>query len=128
MFLHPAPVYFFKSFKSVVQTNFLCDKISNMLSVSLQNKIKTLLSDTLGSSITSLQFIPITGGSINQTFKLTTNTNHHFFCKINSATKFPQLFQKEKNGLELLAAQKIIRIPQVFGLLEAENLQVLILE
>lgn len=99
-----------------------------MLSASLYNNIKNFLSDKLGSAITSLEFIPVGGGSINQTFKLTTNTKHHFFCKINSSTEFPLLFQKEKNGLELLGAQKIIRVPEVLGLLEVENQQVLVLE
>lgn len=70
---------------------------------------------------------PVGGGSINDTFRI------HFadqilFCKVNSATKFPHLFLKEKKGLEILAQQSIINTPAVVDLFEANSNQFLLLQ
>jgi fructosamine-3-kinase len=51
-----------------------------------------------------------------------------FFLKVNSATKFPKLFQKEKKGLEFLNSQKILRVPSVIVCNEIDNYQILVLE
>jgi fructosamine-3-kinase len=51
-----------------------------------------------------------------------------FLCKINSQTAYPKLFENEKRGLEMLARQKIIRVPQAIACEESGELQVLILE
>lgn len=54
----------------------------------------------------------LTGGDINDAFRLKT-TSGDFALKVNSARKFPNLFQKEANGLALLAATETFKIPQV---------------
>jgi protein-ribulosamine 3-kinase len=98
--------------------------VSNVIRLSIQN----ILSQKLNTKISSIQFVPVGGGSINETYKIIINANLFFFCKINSAKKFPSLFIKEKNGLELLAKQKIIRIPEIIICTEFDNYQILILE
>lgn len=67
------------------------------------------------------------GGSINETYRVKSG-EETYFCKVNSATKFPQLFRKEKAGLKLIAGQGIIRTPRVLELFEKDEKQLLVLE
>lgn len=76
---------------------------------------------------TEIQFGPVGGGCINETYQLSFG-NDRCFCKINSATKFPQLFEREANGLKLIAKQKRIKVPEVIDCFEADGQQVLLLE
>lgn len=82
----------------------------------------------LGGPVNQLEMTPVGGGSINQAFRLLVNGREPFFCKLNDARRFPGLFEKEKNGLELLAAQDIIRIPRVLLCQTLEDKQALVLE
>ncbi len=66
------------------------------------------------------------GDSINQCFRLEAG-DEHFFCKINSASKFPQLFLKEKKGLEALALPPL-RTPGIIDQGEEGDWQFLVLE
>lgn len=66
------------------------------------------------------------GGSINNAYRLEVAGNA-VFCKTNSATKFPHLFLREKEGLQLLA-QAGIKTPAVIGCFEEDDKQVLLLE
>ncbi|HUC80303.1 MAG TPA: fructosamine kinase family protein [Flavisolibacter sp.] len=74
-----------------------------------------------------INFSAVGGGSINNTYCISFGSQS-VFCKINSATKFPQLFAKEKSGLELIQKQGIIKTPCVIDHFEHENQQVLLLE
>lgn len=67
------------------------------------------------------------GGCINETYKIVLSSEQ-LFCKINSVAEFPGLFVKEKNGLELIARQKIIKTPKVVDCFEAGSQQILLLE
>ena len=99
-----------------------------MIVQSLQEHIKLLLADHIGSKISSIKFIPVGGGSINNSYQIITNTSEIFFCKINDALRYPSMFKKEKNGLELLLAQHVIRVPVVICVDEAHAHQILIME
>ena len=99
-----------------------------MISVSLQNRTKAFLAEDVGLSVSSLDFSSVGGGSINETYQVLVNKKEKFFCKINSASQFPQMFQKEKSGLELLATKKVIRVPAVIGHFIETDQQVLLLE
>ncbi len=90
--------------------------------------LETLISSELNIAIQSLTYSPVSGGSINQAYQLIINQKEKFFCKINSISKFPLLFEKEKNGLELLASQHILRTPAVIVHDTYEDRQVLVLE
>jgi fructosamine-3-kinase len=70
---------------------------------------------------------PVGGGSINNTFRIQFG-DAFFFCKENSATKFPHLFQKEKKGLSLIRYHHKIKTPAVIHCFEAEGHQFLLLE
>jgi protein-ribulosamine 3-kinase len=98
-----------------------------MISSSVQSYVQQWLKDTVGAGPVSLRFTPVGGGSINETYRIIAG-ERSFFCKINSNKKFPSLFTCEQKGLELLAQQNVIRIPQVAVCGHAANEQLLILE
>jgi len=78
-------------------------------------------------SIDRATFNRVEGGSINDTFKI---ESHQFnlLCKLNSAKKFPGLFEKEKNGLEFLRSTNTLRVPGIVWCGLFEDNQILILE
>ncbi|MDQ3683247.1 MAG: fructosamine kinase family protein [Bacteroidota bacterium] len=90
-------------------------------SIAVQNTLKQKL------SASTLVFQAIAGGSINQTYQLTAG-DIDFFCKINSATKFPQLFLKESHGLEAIRKTKAIKVPAVIDCFQIADEQVLLIE
>lgn len=95
---------------------------------SIQKYLNQFFPEAFPSKKGSLQFQSIGGGCINQTYGVKFNGNRQFFLKVNSVTSYPGLFQKEKNGLEFIAAQKIIRVPSVILFSEIDNYQMLLLE
>ncbi|MGC4036463.1 MAG: fructosamine kinase family protein [Chitinophagaceae bacterium] len=86
------------------------------------------MSEKVQSKLNSLQVLPVGGGSINECYRLTIDDNRSFFLKLNIAKKFPGLFEKETNGLNFLASQKIIKCPEVFFISTINDQQLLILE
>jgi len=92
----------------------------------LNTAIRQILQEQF-SGTGDLVFYPVSGGSINEAFRLVWGEKT-VFCKINSASKFPQLFSKEAAGLRLLAGQRIIHTPTVIDCFEAEDYQVLLLD
>jgi protein-ribulosamine 3-kinase len=95
-------------------------------------QIKDILQDRiyrhLGRLATITALTPVSGGSINETYRLETDIGMHYFLKLNSSKKFPGLFEKEKNGLEFLAAQNCIQTPSVLFYETNDNCQLLLLE
>src|SRR5439155_8382604 len=67
------------------------------------------------------------GGSINETYRISFN-DKNLFCKINSSSTFPQLFQKEKEGLETIAKTGFIKTPLSLDCFEEGDKQFLLLE
>ena len=96
--------------------------LSTALQAAIQQKLKAHF-----SFAEKINFSPVSGGSINNTYCISFGSQF-VFCKINSATKFPQLLAKEKSGLELIQKQNIIKTPSVIDHFEFENQQVLLLE
>jgi fructosamine-3-kinase len=97
-----------------------------MLITELANFIAELLVPG-GHFSNKVKFQPIGGGSINQTYRIDLQ-NNSYFCKINSATKFPQLFEKECQGLQLIKKQSVIKVPEIIHCFQSFDQQVLILE
>jgi fructosamine-3-kinase len=97
-----------------------------MLITQLANFIQELLVPG-GHLSNKVKFQPIGGGSINQTYRIDLQ-NNSYFCKINSATKFPQLFEKECQGLQLIKKQAVIKVPEIIHCFQSFDQQVLILE
>ncbi|MGB0176583.1 MAG: fructosamine kinase family protein [Owenweeksia sp.] len=70
---------------------------------------------------------PLSGGDINEACRLTTNQGS-LFLKRNSARQFPGMFEKEAEGLKLLAAPGVIRTPEVIWFGEVNDEALLVLE
>lgn len=87
--------------------------------------IEQTLSERLSAKPLTLH--PVGGGSINNCYRITAGSKS-FFCKVNSASIFPQLFQKEEAGLQTLAATGAIKTPAVVDCFESEGQQILLLE
>ena len=74
-----------------------------------------------------LSFHPVSGGSINQAFQIKTN-HGNFFLKYKDASRFPQMFQKEAKGLELLRNSGTVNVPEVLLAAEAGKHSFLLME
>lgn len=99
-----------------------------MLPQHLYNHLLEVLSLHLGQKVNTFFAESIGGGSINQTYRLQLPGNDSFFCKINSASRFPHLFLKEKRGLQVLAETGQIKVPKVVAYTAFDDNQVLLLE
>lgn len=109
-------------------TQYRLAKPASMIPSALQETIKGFIAKHAGITISNISFSSVGGGSINQTSRITINKKENFFCKINSASKFPLMFEKERRGLELLDDKEVIRVPQVIGTFIDADYQVLLLE
>jgi protein-ribulosamine 3-kinase len=90
-------------------------------------ELKGILAKRLSVGVASIELRRVGGGCINDCYRVKSEKTA-FFCKANSATKFPQLLLKEKNGLELLKKQSVIGVPAVIDFFEEAGMQFLILE
>jgi len=87
------------------------------------------LVDRIGEkhSLNIQSFKPLTGGDINEVYKLECK-DQNLVLKLNSASKFPGMFEAEKKGLELLATPGVIQIPKVFETAILDDYSYLLLE
>ncbi|MFI2741099.1 fructosamine kinase family protein [Zhouia sp. PK063] len=74
------------------------------------------------------QIAPLSGGDINQVFKITTTDGLHFVIKLNSAKVFHRMFAAEAIGLKTLAKTQAFKTPKVISHGEFANQSYLILE
>lgn len=70
------------------------------------------LSATLKSTITINKVDKVSGGSVNESYKLTTK-DYLFFIKVNNEKTFPGLFEAEQKGLQALRNNSSFHIPKV---------------
>lgn len=90
--------------------------------------LQNSLAKKLNQPINLIDFIPTGGGSINKTYHLKINKRENFFLKLNSTAAFPDLFEKEKSGLQFLQQQNCIRIPSIILYEKNDKYQLLLLE
>lgn len=69
----------------------------------------------------------LAGGSINEVYLLNTSEGKKLL-KVNSAEKFPEMFEAEKLGLQILKATHSVDIPEAFSCGEISGNAFLILE
>jgi fructosamine-3-kinase len=84
------------------------------LTGSLTEQLCERLSLRLDRPVDIEQAVPVGGGSINAAYRLETNDGR-FFVKVNSADRFPTLFEAEADGLGRLRAADAIRVPKVIA-------------
>lgn len=71
---------------------------------------------------------PVKGGDINDTYRIE-SYNKKYFLKLNTAQNFPQLFEKEANGLQTIAETNLFNTPQIIKFGTTNNdFQYLVLE
>ena len=63
----------------------------------------------------NIQIIPISGGCINQTYKILNDSGLAYFVKTNSSPP-ADFFKAEADGLLLLGKQETIRVPKVISI------------
>jgi len=95
--------------------------------MSLKTEIEKVLTKFVGTSVIVNDFIPVGGGSINETHRLST-TAGSFFIKKNSASLYPHMFHKEAQGLKILNSTNEIVTPEVIGIGESSNESFLVLK
>src|SRR5712664_3353031 len=86
------------------------------MSFGISSLLTEVLAPSAGVEVTSpLQIRAVGGGSINNAYLITTSQYQQWFCKINEAGRFPDLFVLERQGLALLGATGMIRVPEVIA-------------
>lgn len=70
---------------------------------------------------------PLQGGDINDVYLLRTNKGQ-FVVKINSSSRFPEMFEREAEGLQQLKATKTFRLPEVLLVEQLDDMAALVLE
>lgn len=68
------------------------------------------------------------GGDINQCYRVSCSTGKEYAVKTNSASRFPDMFKHEKEGLELLATVQGVSTPDVISVFDSEQISFLVLE
>lgn len=85
-----------------------------MINEDILNFIENDLYQKYGHKIEITGQQSVSGGSINASYKLNTQSGN-FFAKLNDAGAYPGMFEKEKKGLELLKGAGELFIPKVIS-------------
>ncbi len=86
-----------------------------------------LLRNKISASIIIQSHKSIGGGDINEAYRLDTSDGP-FFMKLNSRSRYPYMFEREANGLEILKKHGKLRIPDVIAFGENADDAFLLLE
>ncbi len=88
-------------------------------------QLEAVIEKWLGTTLIEVR--PLSGGDINQVFRLRLANSADFVLKLNSKNNFPEMFQKEAAGLKLLKSASC-NVPGVHMIFEEGAHQFLILE
>jgi len=78
-------------------------------------------------NLSLLDFKPLQGGDINSVYYWKCLSGN-FVIKLNSATRFPEMFNKEAQGLQLLASSGSFKVPKVITFNTIEEYSYIILQ
>jgi len=93
----------------------------------INSGVVNFLRQKFNQDIATKDFSLSSGGCINKGGKLRTSQGV-FFLKWNDAKKFPDMFEAEAKGLNLLATANAIHIPKVIGAGESSPYQFILME
>ena len=82
-----------------------------MINPSFLTHITPILADFFAQDVRVNNFLSVGGGDINSAYKLSLNCGD-VFVKMNDALRFPELFESEKEGLELLKKKSSFLVPK----------------
>jgi protein-ribulosamine 3-kinase len=92
-----------------------------MIHEAITAAVETILSEKI------MRAEPVPGGDINQVYRLKTNSGQ-YLIKINSASRFPDMFIKEADGLAIIANTGAVNVPQAIALGEAAGYSFLLMD
>lgn len=98
-----------------------------MLPEELKKDIESLLAEKQGSAVLISEMRSVGGGCINEAYAIQTNIGK-YFIKYNSASAYPEMFEKEAAGLKILANTKTVEIPEVIVAAKTDNYAYLMLQ
>lgn len=98
-----------------------------MFDTYLKDSLEQALSLQFNQNIGIYDFRSVAGGCINYTMYIETNRGR-FFVKINDPDIYPDMFEKEVRGLELLVSANAIEIPSTINYGIAGKYSFLVLE
>jgi fructosamine-3-kinase len=90
-------------------------------------QITTTISQATDTHFELAQAVPVTGGSINQTWRINDLNSNRYFIKLNDVSKL-EMFAAESFGLNVLALTQTIRLPKVIAIGKTANHAFLVLE
>ncbi len=93
----------------------------------LKKSVELQLSGKYGIPVQISETRSVGGGCINEAYELKTNAGN-FFIKYNSVSDFPEMFEKEAAGLEILADTGTIDVPAVISIGEGTGFAYLLLQ
>lgn len=92
----------------------------------MHKSLQGYIEDRLKSSITII--IPVSGGDISSAYHIGLNNSREYFVKCNSKSIALKMFQKEQQGLELIAASNSIAVPNVESIYHDKQLSAIIMD
>jgi fructosamine-3-kinase len=93
----------------------------------LKYAVQQLLEEALKFPVNVASIRALNGGSVNSTEVVETDQGA-FFIKHNRASQHPNMFKLERQGLDLLRSANAVRVPTVYGVIEAEGQEILVME
>ncbi len=91
------------------------------------DKVKSMISEVTKENVDIKSYSAVGGGSINDTCKVETSCGD-YFVKLNSANMYPQMFEKEALGIELLESTNEIDVPEIIGYSEEGDQALLLMK
>lgn len=98
-----------------------------MLSETIQEKVKEVISAHTGEEEVIKKTSSIGGGCINDAHRVDTHSGR-YFVKYNHARRYPGMFEVEAKGLQILREVDAVYVPEVIGHDAAQDISVLVLE
>jgi protein-ribulosamine 3-kinase len=93
----------------------------------LKLTLERILTDLKGEKVVIQNFVPASGGCINNGGKLETSKGL-FFVKWNSSLKYPGMFHAEATGLSFLRSTQTLDVPQPLHSEEEDEIQFLLMD
>ncbi|MBI1342194.1 MAG: phosphotransferase [Terrimonas sp.] len=94
----------------------------------VQSMISELLNTGEGPSSAPLYCTPVSGGSINNCYRVSSGKEKDYFLKLNRTDALPGLYKKEQAGLLWIEKQDAIRVPAVIKTGTHGDFQFLLME
>ncbi len=89
--------------------------------------IESAIAELIDAKVSAGSIQPVGGGDINQCFKVEAE-GVRYFVKVNHAERFPFMFEREAEGLQLLREASSFIVPRTFGVSYQEDQALLVME